>query len=119
MRSLSFDVAFGSALSEEFQAALGKTDNFSLIVIVRPVTRLDLAVCNQPDHVHDIVGLADEADQLLVLRLEQLKQGPDGNVLESWIAARQVSAQVSVDAVAWLRPMADKDGVVTNCERVC
>ena len=37
------------------------------------------------DHLYDIFRFGNQANELLVLRLEQLKQGPDGDVLESWI----------------------------------
>ena len=38
------------------------------------------------DHLYDIFRFGNQANELLVLGLEQLEQGPDGDVLKGWIA---------------------------------
>jgi hypothetical protein len=53
--SSAFDVALSPTLSEELQTPLGKADNFALVVILDLVVRLDLAVRNLLDHLHDVV----------------------------------------------------------------
>jgi hypothetical protein len=74
-----------------------------------------LSVRDLLDHLHDVIGLTDETDELLVFRFEQLEQRPDGNVLESRVTAVEEPAEVSVNAVTWLGPISDEDGIVANC----
>lgn len=116
-RALSaLDVSLGHALSEKLQAALCQVDNLALIVVIAElVIGLDLAVRNLLDHFDDVVGLANESYQSLVLRLEQLQQCPDCDVLERSVAAGKEPAQVPVDAAVGFRPVLDEDGVITDC----
>lgn len=102
-------------LSQQLQATLSKVDNLSLVVILNFILRLHLPVGNLLDHFDDIVRLANKANELLVLRLEKLKQGPNRNVLERSVTTRKEPAKVAVDAVAGLQPVLNKDTVVPNC----
>lgn len=57
-----------------------------------------------PNHFHDIVGFPNQANQFLVLRLQKLKQSPDGNVLERGITAAKEPAKIPVDSTIGLGP---------------
>ena len=70
--SLALDMSLRHALSKKFQAALGQVDNLTLILVLEFVVGFDLAVCNRPDMFNDILRLANETDQGLILRLKQL-----------------------------------------------
>jgi hypothetical protein len=108
-------MALSPALAKQLKAPLGKVDNFSLVIVLGLVIRLDLTICDRFDHLNYVVRFADEADQLLILGLEELQERPDSNMLERGVAAVEESAQVPVDAVARLSPIPGKDAVVANC----
>lgn len=66
-------MALRRTLSQQLQAALGKVNNLPLVVILDFILRLHLSVGNLLDHLDNVIRLANEANELLVLRLEQLK----------------------------------------------
>jgi len=107
-------VTLSPALSQELQTTPGQLDHLTLVLVVLSVLRFDLAVRDLLDHLHDVIGLTDETDELLVFRLEQLEKRPDGDVLEGRVTAVEEPAEVAVDAVAWLGPISNKDAVVAN-----
>lgn len=112
---LALDVGLGISLAEKLQAPLCKADHFALIIVLHFVVRLYLAVRNLPDHIHNVVRLSNQPNKLLVFGFEELEQGPNRNVLESGVAAGEESAQVAVDAIAWLVPVMNEDAVIAHC----
>lgn len=116
--TLSLNVALRRTLPQQLQTPLGQAHHLSLIVVFGLVVRLHLAVGDLLDHLDNVIRLPDKPDELLVLRLEQLKQGPDRNVLESGIAAGKEPAEVAVDAVTRLHPVLNKDAVIAHCLHV-
>lgn len=107
-------MGLGPSLAQQLQTPLRQVDHLALVVVLELVVRLDLAVGDLLDHLDHGVRLADEADEFLVFRLEQLQKGPDGDVLEGRVAAVEEPAEVAVDALARLVPVSDEDAVVTN-----
>lgn len=66
-------MSLGPALAQELKASLGEVDYLTLVVLLRLIfVILDLLVRDLPDHLHNIFGLADQANQLLVFGLEEL-----------------------------------------------
>lgn len=107
-------MALGHTLSQQLQATLRKADHLALVIILDLGVRLNLPVGNLLDHFHNTLRLADKPNELLVLRLEQLKQGPDRNVLKRGVAASQEPAEIAVDAVARLGPVLDEYAVISH-----
>ena len=105
--------------AKDLQTPLRQGDDlpFTLIVLAFAIA-FDVLLRDAFDHIDNLFALADQPDQRLVLRLEQLQQGPDGDVLERRVAAGQEAREVAVDAAVGLRPVLDEDGVVAHCEHV-
>ncbi|KAI6767535.1 hypothetical protein HG530_005544 [Fusarium avenaceum] len=82
-----------------------QVDDLTFILVLEFIVGLDLSVCNASNVFDDILSFTDESDQSLILRLEQLKKGPHGNVLECGITRLQESAKVSVDSALGLGPV--------------
>jgi hypothetical protein len=103
-------MGLGHALAKQLQASLSQINNFALFFIVAILgLGFNLPVRNCSDVLNDVIGLADMANQSLVLGLKQLQQSPDSNVLESGIARLQKSAEVSVYSSIRLVPILNED----------
>lgn len=73
----------------ELEAASCKSDNFAFATIFAAfalVFGLDSLFANLAHHLHDIVGLVDGVQELLIAAFEKLKKSPNSNVLESGVA---------------------------------
>lgn len=64
---------------------------------------------NRLDHLYDVFRVGDVSNEFRVFGLEQLENGPDGDVLESGISAREETLEVAVDAAIRVCPVANKD----------
>jgi hypothetical protein len=113
-RELILDMFLRRPLPQQFQAPLREVDHFALVVVFGLIIRLERAVGDLLHHADNIVRLADEPDQLLILRLEQLEQRPDGYMLERGVSAAEEPAEVAVDAITGLGPVLDEDAVVAH-----
>ena len=74
-------------LSKQLKGSLSKLDHLALSVFFTFVIGLDLFVCNGLNHLHYLFRLPNQVYELLVLRFQELKERPDGNVLEGGISA--------------------------------
>lgn len=101
-------------LTQQLQAALSETDNLAFIVVFELVVRLDLSVGNLLHHFHDIRGLANEPNKLLILGFNKLKQRPDRDVLKGGISAGEKPAEVAVNAVARICPALDEYRIIAH-----
>jgi hypothetical protein len=84
--SLAFNQGLLRPLAKKLEGASSQGDDLAFAVF-SVVVGLDVSIGDGLDHLHDVVGLRDQGDQRLVLGLEQLEQGPDGDVLEGRVAA--------------------------------
>ncbi len=112
---LSFNKCLLRSFSKKLETSTRQCDDLSFSIFVVLIVRFDWLVGDCLDHLNDIFRSANQLHKLLVFRFEQLKQSPDGNVLERWIAAGKETAQVSVDTTNWITPVPDEGSVVTDC----
>lgn len=105
------------ALTEQLKAPLRKRDDLAL-VLVELAVRLGHALRDARYQAADVVRLANEPDEALVLGLDELQQGPDGDVLERGVPALEEAAEVAVDSPTRLGPVLGEDGVITYCINV-
>src|SRR5690554_5991283 len=110
---LAFDMGFRHALPEQLETSLSKCDDLAL-VLVKLAVGLGDTLSDAQYQAADDVRLPDESDEVLVLRLDQLQQRPDGNMLERGVSALQEAAEVPVDAFARLCPVLREDGIVAH-----
>lgn len=101
-------------LAKELERPLSKLYNFSFPVFFTFIIRFDLLVCNHLNHLHYFLGLSYEVNKLLILGFQQLKEGPDCNVLEGSISTGQEAFQVSMNTTIRLCPVLDEYRIVTN-----
>lgn len=106
---LALDMGFGHALSQQFKASLRQINHFTLIFLFQFRFRFDLSVCNGSDILDDVVGLSYVSNQSLILRLEQLQQGPDCDMLKSCVTRLQETAEVSVDSAVGVAPILNEN----------
>lgn len=103
-------MSLGTTLAQELQASLGKIDHLTLVVLFWLVRfGFDLLVRNLANHLNDIVGLANQANQFLIFRLQKLKQCPDGDMLERGVTAAKEPAQVTMNSTIRLSPCLDEN----------
>lgn len=102
------------ALPKKLQASLCEVDHLAFVVVVKLIVRLDWTVGNRLDLVDNVLGLADQLDEALILRLEELQQRPYRNVLEGRIAAPQEPNQVPVNSTVGRLPILYKNRVIAN-----
>lgn len=73
----------------ELEAASCKSDNLAFATIFAAfalVLGLDSLFADLAHHLHDIVGLVDGVQELLIAAFKQLQKSPNSNVLESGVA---------------------------------
>ena len=101
-------VAFVRGFSaSELEATSCKSNDFALATVFAALTfvlGLNCFFADFPDHFHDVAGLVDGLQQTLVAALEELKEGPDSNVLEGGVARGKESSEVAVDTTRRLVP---------------
>jgi hypothetical protein len=70
------------------------------------------------NHLHNVFGLVNGLEQVLVAALEELEERPDSDVLECGVAGGKESGKVAMNATGRLIPRVEEEGVVANCDRV-
>jgi hypothetical protein len=101
-------------LPQKLQGALGKLHNFSLTILLAFIVGFDLRIGDSFDHLDYLLRLSDKANKFLILRLQQLEQSPDGNMLERRISTSKESFQISMNASIGLSPVLNEDRIITN-----
>lgn len=114
MSVLALNVRFGHALAQKLQALLRQVDHLALVLLSVFGLGFDISARNSTDVLDNVLGLANEPNQGLVLRLEKLQQGPHGNVLERRVSGLQESAEISVHAAVGFLPVLYKDAVIAH-----
>jgi hypothetical protein len=112
-RASAFDV-FHSSLAKKLKRSLSKLDDLSFTIFFSLIVGLDLLIGNRLDHLNDLFRFSDQADELLVFRLQELEQRPYRDVLKCCISAREKPLQVAVNSPVWFSPVLNKDGVIAN-----
>jgi len=103
------------ALTQQLQTALGEIDHLNFVIILANFdVRLGVTVGNLSDNFDNILRFNDETNELLILRLNELEDGPDRNVLERRVTASKESAKITMNTVARFCPALNKDGVVAD-----
>lgn len=112
------------AVTKKFEASSCQRNYLALTIFLIFLVRLDVLVGDRLDHMHDVIGLGNIADQSLIFGLQQLKEGPDSNVLEGRISAGEESLEIAVDTSIGIRPISNKYRIVAdwvglaNAERI-
>lgn len=99
---------FGSG-AQQLQASSCKGNHFALALIYLLLVRLEVFIGDRLDHLHNIFGVGDVSDELLVFGLKQLQKSPDSDVLEGGISACEETLEVAVDAAVRVCPVANED----------
>jgi hypothetical protein len=105
-------------LPQKLQGALGKLHNFSLAILLAFIVGFDLRIGDSLDHLDYLLRLSNKANKFLVLRLQQLEQSPDGDMLEGRISTSKESFQISMNASIGLSPVLNEDRIITNYDLV-
>lgn len=101
-------------VSEQLQASSRQADDLALAVFIVLIVRLDVTIRDALDHRDNRARFADEVEQPGVVRLKELQECPNRNVLERRVSAVQESGKVAVNATVGLIPVLQKDGVITH-----
>ena len=103
------------SLAQQLERPLSKLHHLALSIFLVFIVGFNRFVGNGFDHLHNLLRLADQVDELLVLGLQKLKESPDGDMLEGRVATRQEALKITVNAAVWLIPVLNKDRIVANC----
>lgn len=119
-RSRSSVASRGLAASK-FEAASCQGDNLTFATVFAALALIlgfDCLFADFAHHLHDIVGLVDGVQEVLIAALEKLEKGPDSDMLEGGVTGGEETGQVAVDTARRLVPRIQEESVIANCEMV-